>query len=291
MLVKGESTMTGASYILDLKSLDRFCEYLLAKERSPLTVEKYRRDILAFYKFLPCGKEVDRDTVLAYKQQLRETHRLSSANSMLAALNSLFSYLGWLDCRVASYKCQRRMFCPEERELSREEYLRLVRTARRQGNHRLDLVMQTLCSCGLRVGELCCVTVEGARRGSFEAVSKGKSRIVFLQEKLAKELLCYARRRGIVSGPVFVTSTGRPLDRSNVWREMKRLCFRAGVNAAKVFPHNLRHLFARMFYSLEKDLVKLADLLGHSSVNTTRIYTVSSGAEHKKQLSAMRLLL
>lgn len=281
----------GNVHTLTVKQLDQFCVFLRQKERSRLTVEKYRRDSRAFFDALPGDKRFDRDTVIAYKQNLRSTHKVSSVNSMLAALNSLFGYLGWQECKVSVYKCQRQLFCPEERELTREEYLRLVQTARRQGKLRLELLLQVLGSCGLRVGELSAVTVQGARLGRFEASSKGKTRTVLLPEKLARALCRYAKEREIRSGPIFITRSGRPMDRCNVWKEMKGLCGAARVPEGKVFPHNLRHLFARIFYSLEKDLVKLADLLGHSSLNTTRIYTVSSGAEHKKLLSSMHLLL
>lgn len=209
----------------------------------------------------------------------------------MAALNCLFSFLGLPECRLKSVKIQRQIFRDESRELSQAEYRRLLAAAKSARNERLLLVMETICATGIRVSELRHFTVEAVRRGQAEVTNKGKTRTVFLPGKLQKVLLRYARTRRIAAGPLFVTKGGRPLDRSNIWHDMKALCREAGVAEGKVFPHNLRRLFARTFYGLEKDIVRLADVLGHSSINTTRIYTMESGYEHRRQLERMRLVI
>ena len=209
----------------------------------------------------------------------------------MAALNSFFRFIGREDCRVRQVRVQYQTYCPEDRELSVQEYAALVRTARQQGRVRIALLLQTICATGIRVSELSAITVEAARKGVAVVRCKGKLRRVLLPSRLQSKLLRYARRRRIAYGPVFVTRTGQPLDRSNIWREMKSLCRGAGVESGKVFPHNLRHLFARSFYRLERDLAKLADLLGHSSINTTRIYVRTTSAEHRKYLEQMQLVL
>lgn len=233
----------------------------------------------------------DRALALAYKTELSEDHTPAGVNGAIAALNSLFDFLGQPECRLRAVKIQRQIFRDEARELTEKEYRRLLAAARARKNERLLLVMEAICATGIRVSELRFFTVEAVRLGRAEVSSKGKTRTVFLPGKLQKELLKYAKRRGIVSGPVFVTRGGRPLDRSNIWHEMKALCREANVAEGKVFPHNLRHLFARTFYGLEKDIVRLADVLGHSSINTTRIYTMESGLTHRRQLEKMRLVI
>lgn len=233
----------------------------------------------------------DRALALAYKTELSEDHTPAGVNGAIAALNSLFDFLGQPECRLRAVKIQRQIFRDEARELTEKEYRRLLAAARARKNERLLLVMEAICATGIRVSELRFFTVEAVRLGRAEVSNKGKTRTVFLPGKLQKELLKYAKRRGIVSGPVFVTRGGRPLDRSNIWHEMKALCREANVAEGKVFPHNLRHLFARTFYGLEKDIVRLADVLGHSSINTTRIYTMESGLTHRRQLEKMRLVI
>ena len=210
---------------------------------------------------------------------------------MIASLNSLFSFLGWTDCRVKSIKLQRQIYCPEEKELTKAEYMRLVNTAKQKGNERLNLILQTICGTGIRVSELQYITVEAVKNGEAIVSLKGKTRSVFIVKELKKKLLRYAAEQGITSDTIFITRTGRPISRTNIWREMKALCEEADVNPQKVFPHNLRHLFARVFYSIEKDIAKLADILGHSSINTTRIYIISTGDEHRRRMENMRLIL
>ena len=210
---------------------------------------------------------------------------------MLASLNSLFSFLGWYDCKVRSLKLQRQVYCPEEKELTKAEYARLCRTAKAKHNERLNLILQTICGTGIRVSELQFITVEAVKKGEATVSLKGKTRSVFLIKPLQKKLLRYITEQKIQSGAVFVTRTGKPINRTNIWREMKKLCLEAEVNPEKVFPHNLRHLFARVFYGIEKDIAKLADILGHSSINTTRIYIISTGMEHRQRMERMRLII
>lgn len=281
--------MTGR--ILTRQALTEFGEHLILEEKSAATLEKYRRDTEAFLSFL-CGKETTKETVIAYKNKLiSENYAVRSINSMLASLNSLFSFLGWHDLKVKTVKIQRQIYCSEEKELSKAEYMRLVNTAKRDGNERLCLILQAICSTGIRVSELRYITVEAVKDGEAIVSLKGKTRTVFIVKEMRKKLLRYVQTHGISSGSVFITRTGKPMSRTNIWREMKKLCRSADVSWSKVFPHNLRHLFARTFYSIEKDIVKLADILGHSSVNTTRIYIVSTGAEHRRRMENMQLVL
>ena len=222
---------------------------------------------------------------------MQENYAVRSVNSALASLNSLFGFLGWGDLKVKSLKLQQQVYCPEEKELTKAEYARLCRTAERRHNERLGLILQTICGTGIRVSELQYITVEAAKRGEATVSCKSKTRSVFIVKELKQKLLRYAAKQHIESGMIFVTRTGKPLSRTNIWREMKSLCEEANVNPQKVFPHNLRHLFARVFYRLEKDIAKLADILGHSSINTTRIYIISTGLEHRRRMENMRLIL
>ncbi len=210
---------------------------------------------------------------------------------MLTSMNRLFAFLGWQDWKAKSLKLQRQVFCPEEKELTKAEYTRLCRTAERRKNKRLSLILQTICGTGIRVSELRFITVEAVRRGKAIVNCKAKIRQVFIVKELKQKLLRYAAERNIKSGMIFVTRTGKAISRTNIWREMKALCGEANVDPQKVFPHNLRHLFARVFYGMEKDIAKLADILGHSSINTTRLYIISSGAEHRSCMENMRLIL
>jgi integrase/recombinase XerD len=268
--------------------LDRFTASMLREERSPATVEKYRREAAAFLRWLE-GREPDGENAAAYKAALAEARSSAGLNGAIAALNCLAKALG-LPWRLKSVRIQPPIFREEDRELTEAEYRRLLAAARKRKNERLLLVMEAICATGIRVSELRFFTVEAVRRGRAEVTNKGKTRTVLLPGKLQKVLLRYTRERGIAAGPVFVTRSGRPLDRSNIWHEMKNLCKAAGVAESKVFPHNLRHLFARAYYALEKDIVRLADILGHSSVNTTRIYTMESGYTHRKHLERLRLV-
>ncbi len=277
--------------ILTSEAIERFRKYLRKEEKSENTIQKYLRDARAFAAYL-AGTDVTKETVIAYKGKLlAESYAVRSVNSMLASLNSLFAFLGWMDCRVKSIKLQRQIYCPEEKELTKAEYIRLVNTAKQKGNERLNLILQTICGTGIRVSELQFISVEAVKRGKAVVSLKGKTRTVFLVRELQKKLLRYAAEQGIKSGSVFITRTGKPISRTNIWREMKGLCEQAGVNPNKVFPHNLRHLFARVFYGIEKDIAKLADILGHSSINTTRIYIISTGNEHRRRMEHMRLIL
>ncbi len=277
--------------ILTEKWIADFSTYLRSEEKSENTIAKYLRDVRAFAAYQN-GAEVTKETVIAYKSKLlSESYAVRSINSMLASLNNLFVFLGWSDCRVKSIKLQRQIYCSEEKELTKAEYMRLVNTAKQKGNERLNLILQTICGTGIRVSELQYITVEAVRSGEAVVSLKGKTRSVFIVKELQKKLLRYAAEQGITSGAIFITRTGRSMSRTNIWREMKGLCEQAGVNPQKVFPHNLRHLFARVFYGIEKDIAKLADILGHSSINTTRIYIVSTGNEHRRRMENMRLIL
>ncbi len=277
--------------ILTEEMAKAFGKYLRREEKSENTVKKYLRDVRAFAAYLN-GAEVTKETVITFKSKLLgESYSVRSINSMLASLNGLFSFLGWEDCRVKSVKLQRQIYCPEEKELTKAEYMRLVDTAKQKGNERLNLILQTICGTGIRVSELQYITVETIKNGEATVALKGKTRSVFLVKELRKKLIRYAAKQNIQSGAVFITRTGKPMNRTNIWREMKGLCKQAGVNPKKVFPHNLRHLFARTFYGIEKDIAKLADILGHSSINTTRIYIISTGSEHRRRMEHMRLII
>ena len=277
--------------ILTEKLISEFSCYLKSEEKSQNTLEKYLRDVNAFAGFLK-SSQVTKEKVITYKNKLlSENYAVRSVNSMLASLNSLFSFLGWQDCKVKSIKLQRQIYCSEEKELSRQEYARLCRAAEKKKNERLNLIIQTICGTGIRVSELKYITVEAVKCGEAVVSLKGKTRSVFIVKELRKKLLRYIAKQNIQSGSIFVTRTGKPISRTNIWREMKSLCNDAGVDPKKVFPHNLRHLFARAFYGIEKDIAKLADILGHSSIETTRIYIISTGAEHRKRMENMRLII
>ncbi len=238
------------------------------------------------------GKAVYKEIVIEYKQTLiAGGYAVSSINSMLAAVNSLFDYLSWIECKVKAIKTQRQIYCPENKELSKAEYLRLVDAAERNNNQRLNMILQTICGTGIRISELQFITVESVKNSTVEVTCKGKNRVIFIVKQLKKKLLRYAAERHIKAGAIFITKSGKPINRTNVWREMKALCKQANVNSDKVFPHNLRHLFAKTFYKLEKDIAKLTDILGHSSINTTKIYIISTGYEHLKRMENMRLVL
>ena len=270
--------------------LEEFRSYLIEGEKSPATVEKYLRDVQHFFCHMN-GRPVTKQAVLEYKVYLGETYAVASANSMLASVNVLLRHLGWHDLCVKQLKHQRQAFAPEQKEITRAEYQRLVATAYVQGNNRLGLILQTICATGIRVSELPFITVEAAKRGEAVVHCKGKTRTVLLVKELRTKLLRYAKERGVRTGALFVTRSGRPISRTAVWREMKALCRGAKVAPSKVFPHNLRHLFARAFYDVKKDIAALADVLGHSSINTTRIYLTTTCTAHRKQLERMALLV
>lgn len=266
-----------------------FESYLLENEKSCATIEKYMRDLQYFSVFAQ-NHSVDKTLTLSYKAHLEREYAQTSANSMIAALNTFLRFMGWHDCCVKQFKIQRKTYCPEEKELTKGEYLALIRTAERKQNERLSLLLQTICATGIRVSELNYITVEAVQKGEAIVSCKGKTRTVFIVTALRRKLRDYARKHKILSGLIFITRNGKPLNRSNIWHEMKKLCEEAGVSSGKVFPHNLRHLFARIFYSIEKDIAKLADVLGHSNINITRIYIVSTGAEHRQRMEKMCLI-
>ena len=275
---------------LNQDQLRQFETHLLCEERSAATVEKYLHDLRVFFAFMD-GNKLDKTAVLEYKSDLLNKYAVTSANSMLAAVNAFFRYLGYYELCVKQFKIQKSAFCPEEKELTKAEYVRLIEAAKRKGYERLNLIIQTICGSGIRVSELQYITVEAVGRGEAFVNCKGKNRRIFIVAKLRKKLLSYIKKQNIKSGAVFVTKNGKPVSRHNIWRDMKTLCNDADVSPSKVFPHNLRHLFARTFYRLEKDIAKLADILGHTSINTTRIYIVTTATEHKRKMENMRLII
>lgn len=266
-----------------------YMAHLAREERSPATQAQYRRETERFIAWLGAGP-LDKQAVLSYKRKLESAYQAASVNVKLAAVNGFLTFLGRPELRVRSLKIQRRAYCAGDRELTRAEYRRLVSAAGRREDEKLSLLLQTICATGIRVSELRYITAQAVGRGQAAVCLKGKNRVILLPDKLRKRLLAYMRRERITAGPVFVTRTGRPLDRSNIWKRMKALCAQAGVEPKKVFPHNLRHLFARCFYAQDRDLAKLADVLGHSSVNTTRLYIITTGAEHRRRLDALDLV-
>lgn len=275
--------------ILSEEIIHAFHKYLVLEEKSTATVEKYLRDIRAFHLFVD-RQTVTKEQMMAYKKVLVEKgYAVSSINSMLASLNSLLDFLGWSDCKVKNIKTQRQTYCTEEKELTKAEYFRLLEAAK--GRPQLHLIMETICGTGIRVSELRFFTVETVKRGEITVSCKSKTRTILLPGKLRKMLLDYAKKKGIRSGAIFITRNGKPLNRSNIWAQMKSLCKAAGVKSGKVFPHNLRKLFARTFYSIEKDIAKLADILGHSNIDTTRIYIMSSGTEHRRKIERLGLVI
>jgi len=273
---------------ITIERIHQYAAHLKSEERASSTIEKYIRDIRAFADFLH-GAEVTKESAIQWKDNLRQTHEATSVNSMIAAINGFFEFVG-LDIKIKQFKIQHRTFIPTEKELTNEDYEKLIKTAWLQKNERLCFVMQTICSTGIRVSELRFITVESVKKGYAEIQNKGKIRTILLPADLIKLLLQYSKKHGIKSGSIFVTKTGKPLNRSNIWAEMKKLCKAAGVDEKKVFPHNLRRHFAVRFYNKVKDLSKLADVLGHANINTTRIYLKSSGAEHRRIIDCLGLV-
>lgn len=266
-----------------------FKNFLIEEEKSHATLEKYMRDINAFREWLGT-KLIEKVTVLEYKAYLIENYAPASANSMLSSINSFFEFNEWHDLKVKMLKIQKQIFADKNKELTKAEYERLLDAAKSKKNERLYYLMQTICSSGIRVSELRSITIEAIKARKATIKCKGKMRVVILPKELCKLLSEYAKEQKISSGPVFVTKTGKPLDRSAIWKMMKQLCESAGVPKEKVFPHNLRHLFARTYYTIQKDIVRLADILGHSSINTTRIYTMETGDIHRRQIQRLGLL-
>ena len=267
----------------------RYLRHLKEQERAAATLSKYAHDLASLCTYLQ-GGPLTKAALVDWKQSLLAQYAPATVNSMLMVVNGYLRFMGWGTLCVQPIRVQRPLFLDEKKELTRAEYARLVRAAQ-QGDERLALVIQTICATGIRVSELQFITVEAVQTGRAEIANKGKRRLVFLPEKLRRLLKAYLRKQKKTAGAVFTTRTGKPLDRSNIWRDMKQLCRRAGVAPEKVFPHNLRHLFARTFYGLEKDLSRLADILGHSNVNTTRIYTAESGSAHAAQMGRLGLVI
>ena len=274
---------------ITLNQISEFKKYLLNEEKSSVTVEKYIRDVTTFYVWSN-NRAIEKSDVIAYKEFLMGTYKTASVNSMLSSINSFFTYLEWFELKVKTLKKQKELFIREEKELTKAEYERLLDAARSKKNKRIYYIMQTICATGIRISELRFITTEAIRMQRAEVRCKGKNRMVFLPKNLCKILKEYAKEENIQNGSIFTTKTGKPINRRNVWADMKKLCETANVARTKVFPHNLRHLFARTFYSQQKDIVRLADLLGHSSVNTTRIYTIESGYKHKKIIQRLGLV-
>lgn len=268
---------------------ESFREYLIREEKSVATVEKYLRDVRTFSAYVG-ERSVTKDIVVDYKRHLqKKNYAIRSINSMLASLNSFLSFMGWNDCRVKSLKLQKQVYSAEEKELTKREYERLLKAAEK--NEQLQLVMQTICATGIRVSELQFFTIEAVTHGEVIINCKAKTRVILIPNKLRKLLLNYARKQHIRSGVIFLTKNGKPLDRRIIWVQMKGLCKTAAISPEKVFPHNLRKLFARTFYSAEKDIAKLSDILGHSSIDTTRIYIMTTGTEHRRIIEKLGLVV
>jgi len=283
--------------------IDKYGQYLKEEEKGRATVEKYVRDVRKFREYLNLSGRnksdktesdsngFDKETVLEYKQYLNEHYKTTSANSMLAAINSFFEYLGCEEYKVKLFRIQRILFSEPERELTEKDYERLVRAAERKNDSRMSMLLQTIGSTGIRISELRFITVESLAAGRANIYNKGKSRVALLSVELTRILKKYCKKVGITQGSIFITKSGKPMDRSNISKKMKELGREAGVDERKVFPHNFRHLFARIFYRIEKDVVRLMDLLGHSSINTTRIYTMTTEEQPRRQMSRMKMVL
>lgn len=276
--------------VITTQMIAYFVKYLQEDEKSQATIKKYKRDLQSFVRFAN-GSVITKELAIQYKEYLKASYKPSSVNSMLAAVNRLFKEMGWYDCVVKALKVQRAVFRLKDRELNKEEYYRLLEAAKAKKNRRLYLIMETICATGIRVSELQFITAEALKTERAVVTLKGKTRTVLLPKALCKKLRKYAKEREILSGSLFITKYGRPMDRSNILHEMKALCETAGVERSKVFPHNLRHLFACVFYKAVKDITRLADLLGHSNINTTRIYTSVSGEEQARQIARLGLVI
>ena len=276
--------------ILDMNIMGKYRKYLYGEERSEATISKYMRDIKHFYEYLPENKIITTENLIAYKQSLSDAYKVTSINSMLVSINGLLSFMKLDTLKLKLHKVQRKVFSSEDRELSKAEYKRLLDAAMKHNNKRLFMLIQTICGTGIRVSEHKYITVESLKAGQAMVNNKGKSRTIFINKKLKRMLLNYCKEENITSGPIFITKSGKPMDRSNIWSAMKKLCVDAKVDRKKVFPHNLRHLFALTYYGLYKDVVRLADILGHTSIETTRVYTITSGQECQKSLMKMDLV-
>lgn len=276
---------------ITLESIESYSNHLKCMERSENTITKYRRDIMAFLRWIG-DNPVSHERAIEWKQKLQsESYTPASINSMLIALNRYFAFMGWDDCRVKVLKLKKKLFRDENRDLSKKDYSRLVKSAISMGKERLALLMETICATGIRVSEVQYITVEAAMQGKTVISLKGKIRTIILPRKLCRKLLKYAKKQKTASGEIFLTRNGTSLSRRQIWAEMKAICEKAGIAASKVFPHNLRHLFAQTFYRVTHDVAKLADLLGHASIETTRIYLCSTGIEHQMLIGNLELIL
>ena len=265
--------------------------YLKNEEKSQNTILKYIRDIKRLKLYLN-NKRINKEVLITYKNNLiQDGYAISSVNSMIASINSYILFKNWNDLRLKSIRVQNKIFRREDKELTRNDYIRLINKTKEINNERLNLLIQTICATGIRVGEIKYITIEGIMQGEVTILSKGKNRSIFIVKKLRSKLLKYARKNKILKGPIFITKNGNVLNRSNIWRDLKKLCLISNINSTKVFPHNLRHLFARTFYDKEKDIAKLADILGHSSINTTRIYIISTSTQHRRCMENMKLVI
>lgn len=287
---RGGSLMEEKKKILTLDLIKSYTDDLWEQERAENTIHKYQHDLQMLHQWLD-GRALSKPVLMQWKKHLTMLYAAASVNSMLAAVNGCLKYAGWRELMVRPLKIQKSIFCDENKEMSKEEYIRLVKTAKKEGNERMALVLQTICATGIRVSELRFITVESVRTGYAKISNKGKLRTIFLPDKLCRLLKPYIKKQRYSTGSVFVTRTGKPLDRSNIWRDMKKLCKNAKIEAEKVFPHNLRHLFARVYYSIEKDISRLADILGHANIGTTRIYIMESGKVHARQMEQMGLVI
>lgn len=279
-----------AGIIIESHEIEKFRKYLFENERAEATISKYLNAVTGIREKY-YGEEVNREKLILYRRKLLETHKSQTVNGIFTALNAFFDFLGRPDMRIRLIRVQNRAFINENKELNEEEYKRLLNAARENGNERLYMILMTLCSTGIRVSELKFITVEAIKRRSAEIYLKGKTRSVLLPKKLCVKLWEYSKRKLITSGEVFITRSGKSIDRSNICHDMKKLCPIAGIDDKKVFPHNLRHLFARMFYSVEKNIAHLADVLGHSRIETTRIYLAVSTSAHERTLNKMKLII
>ncbi len=278
------------NHLIDEKLLEDYRESLISGERSKATIDKYMHDLKAFYGFT-MGRPIDKELIISYKQKLSEDYTPVSVNVMLASLNGFLKYAGWGECCVKHIKIQRDAFRMDSKTLTKEEYVRLIKAAGRRNNKRLVMMMETMASTGIRVSELKFITVRAVAEGCAEVNLKGKSRKVLLPRALCSHLKSYIKEKQIIAGSIFITRSGNPVDRSNIWREMNQLYEDAKVDKTKIFPHNLRHLFACIFYKTKHSLTNLADILGHSNINTTRIYTSVSRKEQSRQIESLGLVI
>lgn len=286
---KEEKTMEYIQYEITEQNLEAYKHSMMENEKSPATIEKYLRDVRSFCRWNQRAS-IDRTRILEWKNYLAREYAVSSANSMIAALNGFLSFQGWGELRVKPFRQQKQLYRDPERDMSRKEYIQLLEEAKKKGDERLKLVMETICATGIRVSELPFITAEAVRAGRAFVNCKNKKRIIFIPSKLQRLLKEYMKKKQITEGAVFLTRTGTVLNRSNIWSAMKKLSQTAGIEGRKVFPHNLRHLFAKTFYSAGKDLAKLADVLGHSHIETTRIYIMESGQEHERIMEQLGLV-